>query len=86
MKWYTTEELATALHCSIRQVRRLHKYGLIEGIRTARGYVFHELEIDSFWNKYRGADLSNEDKIRNAAIEKGDARKSRPRPRTAPER
>lgn len=86
MKWYTTEELATALHCSVRQVRRLHKYGLIEGIRTARGYVFHEVEITNFWNKYRGADLSNEDKIRNAAIEKGDAHQSRPRQRTAPER
>ena len=73
MKWYTTEELATALHCSVRQVRRLHKYG-------------HELEITNFWNNYRGADLSNEDKIRNAAKEKGDARKIRPRTRTAPER
>lgn len=36
MRWYTTAELADALHCSVRQVRRLHKYGLIKGIRTAR--------------------------------------------------
>ena len=86
MKWYTTQELAEAMHCSVRQVRRLHKYGLIQGIRTARGYVFHELEIANFWNTYRGADLSNEDKIRLAAIKKGDAREIRPRTRTARER
>ena len=35
MKWYTTAELADALHCSVRQVRRLHKYGLIKGIRKS---------------------------------------------------
>ena len=86
MKWYTTQELAEALHCSVRQVRRLHKFGLIQGIRTARGYVFHELEITNFWNNYRGADLSNEDKIRLAAKSKGDAREIRPRTRTARER
>ena len=86
MKWYTTAELADALHCSVRQVRRLHKYGLIKGIRTARGYVFHELEITNFWNEYRGTDLSNEDKIRIAAIKKGDAREIRPRTRCSRER
>lgn len=86
MKWYTTQELAEALHCSVRQVRRFHKYRLIEGIRTARGYVFHELEITNFWNTYRGADLSNEDKIRLAAKSKGDAREIRPRTRIARER
>lgn len=86
MKWYTTEELATALHCSVRQVRRLHKYGLIKGIRTARGYVFHELEITNFWNTYRGCDLSNEDKIRIAAKTKGAPREIRPRTRCSRER
>lgn len=86
MKWYTTAELADALHCSVRQVRRLHKYGLITGIRTARGYVFHELEITNFWNTYRGCDLSNEDKIRAAAITKGAPREIRPRTRCSRER
>ena len=86
MKWYTTAELADALHCSVRQVRRLHKYGLIKGIRTARGYVFHELEIANFWNEYRGTDLSNEDKIRLAAKAKGAPREIRPRTRCSRER
>lgn len=86
MKWYTTAELADALHCSVRQVRRLHKYGLIKGIRTARGYVFHELEITNFWNEYRGTDLSNEDKIRIAAKLKGAPREIRPRTRCSRER
>lgn len=81
MKSYTTAELADALHCSVRQVIRLHKYGLIKGIRTARGYVFHELEITNFWNEYRGTDLSNEDKIRIAAKTKGAPREIRPRTR-----
>lgn len=86
MKFYTTAELAEAMHCSIRQIRRLHKYGAIKGIRTARGYVFHELEIASFWNYYRGMDLSNEEKIRAAVAIKGDAPNIRPRKRTARER
>lgn len=86
MKSYTTAELAEALHCSVRQDRRLHKGGLIEGIRTARGYVFHELEITRFWNTYRGADLSNEDKIRIAAKTKGAPREIRPRTRCSRER
>lgn len=86
MKWYTTAELADALHCSVRQVRRLHKYGLVKGIRTARGYVFHELEIANFWNTYRGCDLSNEDKIIIAAKTKGAPREIRPRTRCSRER
>ena len=86
MNWYTTADLAEALHCSVRQVRRLHKYGLIKGIRTARGYVFHELEIANFWNEYRGTDLSNEDKIRIAAKTKGAPRDIRPRTRCSRER
>ena len=86
MNWYTTADLAEALHCSVRQVRRLHKYGLIKGIRTARGYVFHEVEILNFWNEYRGTDLSNEDKIRIAAKTKGAPREIRPRTRCSRER
>lgn len=64
--WYTTADLAEALHCSERQICKFRKNGLIEGIRTSKGYVFHELEIDRFWQTFRGCDLSSEDKMQLA--------------------
>lgn len=76
-QWFNTAELAEALHCSVKQIRRLRKYGLIEGIRTSKGYVYHEYEVDQFWQTFRGCDLSNEDKIRLAyAQKKGDSAKT----------
>jgi hypothetical protein len=68
-EFLTTEGLAKSLHCDKRKVGWFRKYGLIEGIKTGKGYVFMEDEIQKFWNTYKGLDLSNEQKIRIAAVQ-----------------
>lgn len=68
-EFITTEDLAKSLHCDKRKVGWFRKYGLIEGIKTGKGYVFMEDEIQKFWNTYKGLDLSNEQKIRIAAVQ-----------------
>ncbi len=68
-EFLTTEDLAKSLHCDKRKVGWFRKYGLINGIRTGKSYVYLADDVRKFWEIYKGYDLSNEQKIRIAAVQ-----------------
>ncbi len=67
MRFLTTLEVADALHCNRRTIGWYRKYGLLQGMRTAHGYIFLEDDVLQFFNSNKGHDLSNEAKIRTVA-------------------
>lgn len=71
MKFFTTADLAAALHCNVRQIGKLRRNGLLQGIRAGHGFVFSEDEITEFYRTYAGCDLSTEEKMRFARLMKG---------------
>lgn len=71
MKFYTTADIAAEPHCNVRQIGKLRRNGLLKGIRAGHGYVFAESDIETFYERYAGCDLSSEEKMRFAKILKG---------------
>ena len=77
--FYSTEEVAEMLHCSKRHIGHMKKHGMIQGICTGRGYVFSKEELETWHRTYCGFDLSSEEKIKIAVIEKGRSQPSKAR-------
>ena len=68
MKFYSTSELAQEFRCNVRQIGKLRRNGLLKGIRAGHGYVFAESDIETFYERYAGCDLSSEEKMRFAKL------------------
>ena len=52
---YTEDEMANdVLHISKRRLADLRKQGVIQGTKTGKGYVYHYLEIEELFKRYRG--------------------------------
>ncbi|MCH3961277.1 MAG: hypothetical protein LKF53_02805 [Solobacterium sp.] len=64
--FYSASELATEWHCSIHRIWDLNRYGLLHGIKFGKGYVYSKETIQECFEKYRGYDLGNIEKIRIA--------------------
>jgi hypothetical protein len=62
-EFYTQAELAKLLHCNIRQIGKMRRNGLISAIKIGHGYIYRRSDINTFWNRYIGMDLSNDGKI-----------------------
>lgn len=62
--YLTTEQLSKGLHCSRKNIGYLRKYGLLKGMKTGHGYIYSEDEIKTFYDRYSGNDLNNEQRIR----------------------
>ena len=69
-EYVTSVELAHKFRCNRRTIGWLRKYGLIQGIRTGKGYIFNVTSVKEFFDKNLGEDLSNEQKIRIVSIKK----------------
>lgn len=56
---YTTEELAQMMHCHRDRVDEWRTCGLIQGIKSGKGYVYPAFEVVRFQKDNLGKDLSN---------------------------
>lgn len=54
---YSEQELTEVLKCSKRRVEDLRKLGLLQGVKTAKGYVYHNDEIALFFENWKGKEL-----------------------------
>ena len=64
MQYYTTVEVAQMLHCNRRLVGVYQRYGALKGIRTGRGYIFSDRDIEEFYETYKGSDMTNAENVR----------------------
>lgn len=67
IKTYTRAEVSEMLGINIHNFKALQESGVLAGVKTGREYRYMESDILSFWEEYRGEDLSDPDKIRLAA-------------------
>lgn len=58
-----SKEVAERLHCPVRKVNLLRKYGIIKSVRFGKGYSFREEWISEMLENWSGYDLSNENAI-----------------------
>ena len=77
--FYRTEEAAKLLGCNPRRIGDMRKAGLLKGIRAGHGWRYEKAELEELAREYRGFDLSNTEKINNAAIEKRHSKLSKAR-------
>ena len=54
---YSEQELTEVLKCSKRRIEELRKMGVLQGVKTAKGYVYHNDEIAKFFEKWKGKEL-----------------------------
>ena len=66
MKFYTTEEVAEMLHCNRRTIGAYYRYGALKGMRTSKGYIFKDTDIEEFYETYKGKDMCNAEDVRIA--------------------
>jgi hypothetical protein len=57
--FYTQTELASIWHCNSRHIGHLRMYGLLPAIKFGRYYIYRKQDVDTFWQRYSGCDLSN---------------------------
>lgn len=55
----TQEEVAKKLGTTKQHISVLREIGLIQAIRTGKGFMFSQREIERFQEVYRGCDISN---------------------------
>ena len=65
--FYSTEELASALHINRHKLGLYRKYGLLKAVKCGRGYSYFVEDIKKFVEKYNGCSLRNETEIILAA-------------------
>ena len=65
---YNTQETAQLIGIDRHLLPLMSELGMLEGIKTGRGRRYSETEIAEFWDKYKGADLSNAENIRMTAV------------------
>lgn len=58
-----SKAVAEYLHCPVRKVNLLRKYGIIKSVRFGKGYSYREEWITEMLESWNGYDLSNEDAI-----------------------
>lgn len=66
MQYFTTVEVAEMFHCNRRLIGIYQRCGALKGIRTGRGYVFSDKDIEEFYETYKGIDMTNIDNVRAA--------------------
>lgn len=54
---YSEQELTEVLKCSKRRIEELRKMGVLQGVKTAKGYVYHNDEIAKLFEKWKGKEL-----------------------------
>lgn len=55
----TTEQVAEKLRCSTHHVAHLRQYGLLEGTRFSRAWMYSENEVNRFIRDSKGKDYWN---------------------------
>ena len=55
----TQEEVAKKLGTTKQHISTLRELGLIQAIKTGKGFMFSQREIERFQEVYRGCDVSN---------------------------
>ena len=55
----TQEEVANLIGTTKQNVSTLREIGVIQAIRTGKGFMFSQKEIEHFQDTYRGCDVSN---------------------------
>lgn len=58
----TQEEVAKKLGTTKQHISTLREIGLIQAIKTGKGFMFSQGEIERFQEVYRGCDISNKTK------------------------
>ena len=67
MRCYTRAELSSMLGIDIHLFKALQETGLLEGVKTGKGYRYDEEVVDQFLRRVRGHDISNPYQIWNTA-------------------
>lgn len=57
---YKTAELSNVLGIDRHLIGKLRKYGILQGVKIGKSYIYSEDEIKEFLKEYRGGDLSND--------------------------
>lgn len=65
---YSAQETAKIIGIDRHLLPLMGELKMLEGIKTGRGRRYSETEIVEFWDKYKGADLSNAEQIRMTAV------------------
>ena len=63
MNFYTEEQLSELIHIQRRNLALIRNLGMLVGVKTGNQWVYTEDEVVRFFEKYRGKDISNQDKI-----------------------
>lgn len=58
MEYLTEKEVAKKLRTNNRRVANWRRAGLIKGVKLSRQYVYREKDVDDFFSKFLGKDLS----------------------------
>lgn len=66
-KTYTAQETAALIGIDRHLMPVLADEKILQGIKTGKGRRYSEKEIEEFWDKYKGTDLSNATNIRTTA-------------------
>ena len=64
---YTLRETAELIGMDRHHFPLLCELGMLKGIKTGKERRYSEKEIEEFWERFKGADLSNPENIRFAA-------------------
>ena len=66
-KTYTAQETAALIGIDRHLMPVLAEEKILQGIKTGKGRRYSEKEIEEFWQRYIGCDLSNAINIRTTA-------------------
>ena len=64
---YSAQEAANKLGFDRHRMKTLRDEGLLLGIKTGESWRYSEKELQEFWEKYKGSDMSNDEQIRITA-------------------
>lgn len=67
----TQEEVAKKLGTTKQNISVLREIGLIQAIKTGKGFMFSQKEIERFQEVYRGCDVSNKVKVLESYKQRG---------------
>ena len=63
---YSTSELAQVLNTHPNRINMLREEGAITGVRNGKEWIFEKEEAELFLKTFRGMDLSNQAKVKEA--------------------
>ena len=63
---YTENDLTEVFHTNLRKIQEWRKLGILRGVKTSQGYVYHNDEITDVFDRYKGKDISNISKLKKA--------------------